>query len=78
MATSATDKAKEKIRYYVEIIKLMAVILAGTIGGVIAFIVGSPTPKQVVFTAFGMLFSVSLIHGIIVLDRTIKRLIDDL
>ena len=78
MATSATDKAKEKIKYYVEIIKLMTVILAGTMGGVIAFIVGSPTPKQVVFTAFGMLFSASLIHGIIALDRTIKRLIDDL
>jgi len=78
MTTSVTDKIKEKIKYYIEIIKLMTAILAGTLGGVIAFIVGSPNPKQIIFTAFGMLFSVALIYGIISLHRTIKHLINDL
>jgi len=51
-----SDQQKEQIRFNTEMIKLLVVLLFGTVGGVISFILkGIHTGKDVLFTAAGIL-----------------------
>jgi len=57
-----SDQQKEQIRFNTEMIKLLVVLLFGTVGGVISFLLeGINTGKEAVFTVFGMIVAIACI-----------------
>jgi hypothetical protein len=54
-----TDEKKERIRFNLEVIKILMVVFLGSAGGVITLILeGLSSGKYVIFTAGGMILAV--------------------
>lgn len=71
-----SDKQKEQIRFNIEIMKLLAVLLLGAGGGSIALVIeGIHTGKDAFFIAAGMILSVVCIRGIYNLYHETLKLI---
>jgi hypothetical protein len=78
MAMKEEDQIKERIRYQVELIKLVIVFLVATGGGVLSLLLGGMnTGREVIFTAVGIILLVCCIRLIYVKHHAIKNLIDN-
>ncbi len=71
------DKNKELIKFYTEVMKLLTVLLAETLGSSISLILNRPVSASgVVFISFGLLMSVVFGYFIFTLSKTIINLIN--
>lgn len=76
MAQNLDDKVKETVKLYTELMKIIAVLFAGTAGGLSSlFVRGWSSAREVMIVAIGILFFIGLAIAFMHFFRVTKNLL---
>lgn len=76
MSQNLDDKIKETVKLYTELMKIIAVLFAGTAGGLSSLIVrGWSSAREVIIVSIGIIFFVGLAIAFMHFFRVTKNLL---